>query len=159
MGKAWKGYSTCISMGKAWKRYVHVRAWGRPEEGTSTYERGEGVTRETTSRSHTHLVHLCVMWCALPLPVQDYHLAKRYYDLAAESSTEAYVPASMALFKLNFMYTVDSYKDVRREGGSQGERGEGRGRGEPGREGGGEEGEGRREESQERREEWLASDQ
>ena len=118
------------------------------------------MARETTSRSHTHLVHLCVMWCALPLPVQDYHLAKRYYDLAAESSTEAYVPASMALFKLNFMYTVDSYKDVRREGGSQGEREErgarereergarreGERRGEKGaREGGGRErGEGRR---------------
>lgn len=54
--------------------------------------------------------------------MQDYHLAKRYYDLAAQSSVEGYVPASMALFKLNFMYTVGGYKDVRmgREGGREG---------------------------------------
>ena len=28
---------------------------------------------------------------------QDFHLAKRYYDMAAESSSKAYLPAALAL--------------------------------------------------------------
>jgi len=31
---------------------------------------------------------------------QDFHLAKRYYDLALETNEEAYLPVSLSLFKL-----------------------------------------------------------
>ena len=45
--------------------------------------------------------------------IQDYHLAKRYYDLAAETSTEAHVPVVLALMKLNVLYYYESYLEVR----------------------------------------------
>ena len=35
---------------------------------------------------------------------QDIHLAKRYYDLAAETSKDAYIPVFLALVKLAFLY-------------------------------------------------------
>lgn len=55
--------------------------------------------------------YFCLVLFFLTL-LQDYHLAKRYYDLAAETSAEAVVPASLALLKLNLMYEVDHYKEV-----------------------------------------------
>lgn len=44
--------------------------------------------------------------------LQDYHLAKRYYDMAAETSGEAHVPVVLALIKLNLLYYYDSYLQV-----------------------------------------------
>lgn len=35
---------------------------------------------------------------------RDIHLAKRFYDLASETSTEAYIPVTLALIKLNFLF-------------------------------------------------------
>ena len=43
---------------------------------------------------------------------QDYHLAKRYYDLAAETSAEAHVPVALALINLNLQYYYDSFLKV-----------------------------------------------
>lgn len=43
---------------------------------------------------------------------QDYHLAKRYYDLAAETSGEAHVPVVLALMRLDLQYYYDSYVEV-----------------------------------------------
>ncbi|XP_050295038.1 protein sel-1 homolog 1 isoform X2 [Anthonomus grandis grandis] len=40
---------------------------------------------------------------------KDIHLAKRCYDLAAETSVDAKVPVALALFKLNFMFGMDSF--------------------------------------------------
>ena len=38
---------------------------------------------------------------------QDFHLAKRYYDMAAETSSKAYVPATLSLWVL-FMHGLYS---------------------------------------------------
>jgi SEL1 protein len=35
---------------------------------------------------------------------KDMHLAKRFYDMASETSSEAYVPVALALFKLNLLF-------------------------------------------------------
>jgi len=40
---------------------------------------------------------------------RDIHLAKRFYDMASETSSEAYVPVLLALFKLNFLFIIDEY--------------------------------------------------
>jgi len=39
---------------------------------------------------------------------QDLHLAKRFYDMAAETSVDAKFPVALALFKLSFMTTLQS---------------------------------------------------
>lgn len=44
---------------------------------------------------------------------KDWHLAKRCYDLAAETSADAKVPVALALLKLNFMFKWENMKDVR----------------------------------------------
>lgn len=44
---------------------------------------------------------------------QDIHLAKRCYDLAAESSPDAKVPVALALFKLNLMFNLQNFQEVR----------------------------------------------
>ena len=44
--------------------------------------------------------------------VQDYHLAKRYYDMAADTSSDAHVPVNLALFKLNFTYYYGIFYEV-----------------------------------------------
>lgn len=43
---------------------------------------------------------------------KDIHLAKRCYDLAAETSADAKVPVALALFKLNFMFSLESLREV-----------------------------------------------
>lgn len=43
---------------------------------------------------------------------QDIHLAKRCYDLAAETSDDAKVPVAMALLKLQLLFKLESLKDV-----------------------------------------------
>lgn len=40
---------------------------------------------------------------------KDAHLAKRFYDMASETSAEAYLPVALALFKLNFMFWFESF--------------------------------------------------
>jgi len=41
--------------------------------------------------------------------VQDVHLAKRFYDMAAETSGDAYIPVSLALIKLGLFYGTDVF--------------------------------------------------
>ncbi|KAK4884553.1 hypothetical protein RN001_000824 [Aquatica leii] len=43
--------------------------------------------------------------------VKDMHLAKRCYDLAAETSVDALVPVTLALLKLNVMFNVEGLKE------------------------------------------------
>ena len=56
------------------------------------------------------LIH--VLTLLLYLSCQEYHLAKRYYDLATETSTEALVPANIALLKLNAVHYFLVFKEV-----------------------------------------------
>ena len=46
------------------------------------------------------------------MPFQEYHLAKRYYDMATEASAEALVPGNIALFKLNVVHYFSTFKEV-----------------------------------------------
>uniref|UniRef100_A0A914CZK7 Uncharacterized protein n=1 Tax=Acrobeloides nanus TaxID=290746 RepID=A0A914CZK7_9BILA len=41
---------------------------------------------------------------------KDLHLAKRFYDLAAETSTDAFVPVALALLKLRMIFFVEYFK-------------------------------------------------
>lgn len=43
---------------------------------------------------------------------KDWHLAKRLYDLAAETNSDAKVPVAIALFKLQMLATIESIKEV-----------------------------------------------
>lgn len=43
---------------------------------------------------------------------KDWHLAKRCYDLASETSVDAKVPVALALLKLSFMFKLESMKEV-----------------------------------------------
>lgn len=43
---------------------------------------------------------------------KDMHLAKRCYDLAAETSVDAKVPVALALLKLNVMFSMQTVNDV-----------------------------------------------
>ena len=40
---------------------------------------------------------------------QDVHLAKRFYDQAAETSVDAHVPVTLALMKLGMLYGMDIF--------------------------------------------------
>lgn len=43
---------------------------------------------------------------------KDWHLAKRCYDSAAETSVDAKVPVSLALIKLSMLTTIETMKEV-----------------------------------------------
>lgn len=40
------------------------------------------------------------------------HLAKRYYDMASEASTDAYIPVKLALAKLSFLHVINWLRRV-----------------------------------------------
>ncbi len=44
--------------------------------------------------------------------LQDIHLAKRFYDMAAETSADAHVPVMLALAKLGFYFTIEYMREV-----------------------------------------------
>ena len=44
---------------------------------------------------------------------RDIHLAKRFYDMAAETSVDAKVPVALALAKLAFVFAVKNVEDLR----------------------------------------------
>ena len=48
---------------------------------------------------------------------QDFHLAKRYYDMAAETGSKAYIPASLALTCLLVYSTYQEYAWIFGENG------------------------------------------
>ena len=41
---------------------------------------------------------------------RDIHLAKRFYDLAAEASADAYIPVTLALIKLNLLFYLEFFE-------------------------------------------------
>lgn len=44
--------------------------------------------------------------------LQDIHLAKRFYDMAAESNPEAQVPVALAMVKLGAYFSIDWVRKV-----------------------------------------------
>lgn len=45
---------------------------------------------------------------------RDWHLAKRCYDLAAETSVDAKVPVALALAKLSIVFNWEALKEVKK---------------------------------------------
>lgn len=43
---------------------------------------------------------------------QDIHLAKRCYDMAAETSADAKVPVALALMKLSLLFSMKYLQEV-----------------------------------------------
>ncbi|EPQ55072.1 HCP-like protein [Gloeophyllum trabeum ATCC 11539] len=89
---------------------------GVPEEEQSLrYEKAAGYYQ---SAAQTHLSALA-MWNlgwmyenGIGVP-QDFHLAKRHYDLAAQTNSEAYLPVLLSLIKLyarSFLHTLGGGK-------------------------------------------------
>ncbi|NWT40842.1 SE1L1 protein, partial [Chroicocephalus maculipennis] len=51
--------------------------------------------------------------CSLDVqPTQDIHLAKRFYDMAAEASPDAQVPVFLALCKLGVIYSLQYVREI-----------------------------------------------
>ena len=61
------------------------------------YENGVGVP-QVTLQTHLLIVILLILVCTC---AQDFHLAKRHYDLALETNAEAYLPVVISLVKLH----------------------------------------------------------
>ena len=57
---------------------------------------------DTLNPTHTFFVLFC----------QDIHLAKRFYDMAAQTNTDAQVPVSLALLKLGIFFTWEWIQEV-----------------------------------------------
>jgi len=48
----------------------------------------------------------------IALFLQDIHLAKRFYDLAADASTDAKIPVFLALMKLSVLFGMKYLQEV-----------------------------------------------
>jgi hypothetical protein len=71
---------------------------GRPPDGREAASHYEHAAHLKDPRAIFNMGTLYEFGVGVP---QDFHLAKRYYDQAAESSAEAHVPATIALVLLN----------------------------------------------------------
>ncbi|KZT23519.1 HCP-like protein [Neolentinus lepideus HHB14362 ss-1] len=85
---------------------------GVPEEEVSMrYEKAAGYYQSAAQTQLSALAMWNLGWMyenGIGVP-QDFHLAKRHYDLAAETNSEAYLPTLLCLIKLytrSFLYTL-----------------------------------------------------
>ena len=46
---------------------------------------------------------------------QDIHLAKRFYDMAAETSMDAQIPVTLALTKLGILFSMEYIQELFRD--------------------------------------------
>ncbi|XP_026311906.1 protein sel-1 homolog 2 isoform X3 [Piliocolobus tephrosceles] len=75
------------------------------------YATGTGVVRSCRTAVEKRLTFLkkrrCIQWrfyYGIELPFKDIHLARRLYDMAAQTSPDAYIPVFFALMKLETMH-------------------------------------------------------
>ncbi|KAM9249909.1 protein sel-1 homolog 2 isoform 2-T2 [Dugong dugon] len=80
------------------------------------YATGTGVLRSCRTAVEKRLKFLrkrrCIQWhfsCGIELPFKDIHLARRLYDMAAQTSPDAHIPVFFALMKLE---TVHFLRDI-----------------------------------------------
>ncbi|XP_016067421.1 PREDICTED: protein sel-1 homolog 2 [Miniopterus natalensis] len=80
------------------------------------YATGTGVLRSCRTAVEKRLELLkkrrCIQWhyyCGIELPFKDIHLARRLYDMAAQTSPDAHMPVFFALMKLE---TVHLFRDI-----------------------------------------------
>lgn len=69
---------------------------------------------KTSCFPHKKLPIVCyiVLILSLFLFCQDIHLAKRFYDMAAQTNADAQAPVSLALFKLGIFFTWEWIQEV-----------------------------------------------
>ncbi|XP_015331794.1 protein sel-1 homolog 2 isoform X2 [Marmota marmota marmota] len=77
------------------------------------YATGTGVLRSCRTAVEKRLKFLkkrrCIQWhffYGIELPFKDIHLARRLYDMAAQTSTDAHIPVFFALMKLETMHLL-----------------------------------------------------
>ncbi|XP_035158746.1 protein sel-1 homolog 2 isoform X16 [Callithrix jacchus] len=77
------------------------------------YATGRGVVRSCRTAAEKRLTFLkkrrCIQWhfsYGIELPFKDIHLARRLYDMAAQTSPDAHIPVFFALMKLETMYLL-----------------------------------------------------
>uniref|UniRef100_A0A2I3N463 SEL1L2 adaptor subunit of SYVN1 ubiquitin ligase n=1 Tax=Papio anubis TaxID=9555 RepID=A0A2I3N463_PAPAN len=77
------------------------------------YATGTGVVRSCRTAVEKRLTFLkkrrCIQWrfyCGIELPFKDIHLARRLYDMAAQTSPDAYIPVFFALMNLETMHLL-----------------------------------------------------
>uniref|UniRef100_A0A4W2CCC2 Uncharacterized protein n=1 Tax=Bos indicus x Bos taurus TaxID=30522 RepID=A0A4W2CCC2_BOBOX len=80
------------------------------------YATGTGVLRSCRTAVEKKLKfskkRRCIQWhfsCGIELPFKDIHLARRLYDMAAQTSPDAHIPVFLALMKLE---TVHLLQDI-----------------------------------------------
>ncbi|KAM5218620.1 protein sel-1 homolog 2 isoform 3-T3 [Hipposideros larvatus] len=77
------------------------------------YATGTGVLRSCRTAVEKRLKLLkkrrCIQWhfsYGIELPFKDIHMARRLYDMAAQTSPEAHIPVSLALMKLETVHLL-----------------------------------------------------
>ena len=70
------------------------------------------MIHEYDYRTHCSFSYLISEWTHLCI-FQDIHLAKRFYDMAAETSMDAQVPVALALCKLGVSFAMEYFTQVR----------------------------------------------
>ncbi|KAM6144378.1 protein sel-1 homolog 2 isoform 2-T2 [Erethizon dorsatum] len=106
----WKDYKT------AFKYFYLASQSGQPLAIyylAEMYATGTGVLRSCTTAVEKRLIFLkkrrCIQWhysYGIELLYKDIHLARRLYDMAAQTSPDAHVPVFLALMKLETMHLL-----------------------------------------------------
>lgn len=91
--------------------YMHEKGLGIKQVGAVVAEGTLYVGNESECRSAADSEMLPPPSSPL-VPFQDIHLAKRFYDMAAEASPDAQVPVFLALCKLGLIYTMQYLQDL-----------------------------------------------
>lgn len=59
-----------------------------------------------------YLVKFRKLYLFFSFPPQDMHLAKRFYDMAAEANVDAQIPVALALAKLALLFSLKYLEEV-----------------------------------------------
>lgn len=77
------------------------------------HEKGLGIKQVQGVSIQMQLLAVCMrIHLTILFVLQDIHLAKRFYDMAAEASPDAQVPVFLALCKLGLVYTLQYMQDL-----------------------------------------------
>ncbi|PWZ00052.1 hypothetical protein BCV70DRAFT_200223 [Testicularia cyperi] len=82
--------------------YFHGIGTGNP--GQAAYEKAAACYSAAADRQVSALAYWNMGWMyekGIGVARQDFHLAKRYYDMAVEVNEEAYLPVTLSLIKLH----------------------------------------------------------
>ena len=94
--------SNVDAMVKMGDYYFHGIGTGNP--GQPAYEKAAACYSAAADRQVSALAYWNLGWMyenGIGVARQDFHLAKRYYDMAVETNDEAYLPVALSLVKLH----------------------------------------------------------